>query len=161
MGTRHIKAMRRAFPWSLLLLAGCGEGVKDDHFANDVQAERVESAPVQTESAPVRVGELGPNFDACAAAGTTRHLDVAAGDKLPVRAAPFDTAAEAGAVAAGARFFVCTRSHDQRWLGIVYDESGALSPGCGVSRPLNARRAYEGPCRSGWVSSAFVKLIAG
>jgi hypothetical protein len=80
---------------------------------------------------------------------------------MQVRAAPFETAAEAGWIPAGARFFICTRSHDQRWLGVVYDEAGALSPACGVSRPVASRRGYEGPCRSGWVAAAFVKQIAG
>jgi hypothetical protein len=84
-----------------------------------------------------------------------------AGERLTVRSAPFENSAESGAVPAGARFFICSRSHDQRWLGVVYDESGALAPACGVSRPAASRRAYEGPCRSGWVSSALVKQIAG
>ena len=110
---------------------------------------------------PVRVGELGPNFNACSLAGTSRHLDVTAGDRLEVRAAPFDTAAATGGIRAGTRFFICTRSHDQRWLGVVYDEAGALSQACGVSRPVPSRRPYQGPCRSGWVSSALVKQIAG
>jgi hypothetical protein len=144
---------------AMLAVAGCGEPVADDHFANDVQARR-EAAPAPvTPAVPVKVGELGPNFDACAAIGTTRNLE--AGGRLPVRSAPFDNAQETGAVAAGARFFVCTRSHDQKWFGIVFDESGALSPACGVAAPLTARRAYEGPCRSGWVATPFVKLIAG
>jgi uncharacterized lipoprotein len=143
----------------ILALAGCGEAVKDDHFARDAKAERQESAPIAPGAVPVRIGELGPSFDACGAAGTTRHLD--AGASLPVRAAPFDTSAEIGRVAAGAQFFICTRSHDQRWMGIVYDEAGALSPACGVSSPATSRGDYSGPCRSGWVSSAFVKLIAG
>jgi hypothetical protein len=151
--------MRRALLFVPLLLAGCGEPVADDHFANDVEAERVASPPVVTPAVPVRVGDLGPNFDACTARGTTRHL--AAGAGLPVRSAPFDSAPETGTVAAGGRFFVCTRSHDQKWFGIVFDESGALSPACGVSAPVTARRPYDGPCRSGWVATPFVKLIAG
>jgi hypothetical protein len=80
---------------------------------------------------------------------------------LPVRAAPFDAAAESDAIPAGARFFVCSRSHDQRWLGVVWKETGELSAECGVSSPVTSRRAYAGPCRSGWVQAAFVKLIAG
>ena len=153
--------MRRSILLLALALAGCGEAVKDDHFANDVRAERAEPAELQPPAVPVRVGELGANFNACNAIGTSRHLDPAAEERLQVRAAPFDTAAQTGTLAAGARFFICTRSHDQRWLGIVYDEAGALSPVCGVSRPVTSRRPYAGPCRSGWVSSAFVKQIAG
>ncbi len=153
--------MRRALLIPFLFLAGCGEAVKDDHFANDVREARSEPVTAQPPAVPVRIGELGPNFNACNAAGTSRHLDAAAGERLQVRAAPFDTAAETGAIPAGARFFICARSHDQRWLGVVYDEAGALSPACGVSRPVTSRRGYEGPCRSGWISSAFVRQIAG
>jgi hypothetical protein len=133
--------------------------VRDDHFANEVRAERVEPAPVQPGAVAVRIGELGPNFAACGAAGTTRHLG--AGERLAVHAAPFDTSERSGEVPAGARFFICSRSHDQRWLGVVFEEAGTLSPACGVSRPVDSRRGYEGPCRSGWVSSALVKQIAG
>jgi hypothetical protein len=153
--------MKRALLLAVLALSACGEAVKDDHFANDVKEERAEPAVVQPPAVPVRIGEMGPNFNACNAAGTSRHLDAAAAERLQVRAAPFDTAAETGAIPAGARFFICARSHDQRWLGIVYDEAGELAPACGVSRPVFSRRDYAGPCRSGWISSAFVRQIAG
>lgn len=145
---------------ALLGLAGCGEPIRDDHYAN-----RGEAAPQAAPAAPVahvvlvRIGELGANFDACPAAGTTRHLK--AGQSLPARAAPFDSAAETGAIPSGARFFVCTRSHDQKWLGVVFDESGTLVESCGVSSPVSSRSGYQGPCRSGWVASPFVRLVAG
>jgi hypothetical protein len=151
--------MRRAFLILILGLAACGEAVRDDHFANSVDTGAEPAAPVVPGAVPVRIGELGASFDACGTAATTRHLE--AGKQLPVRAAPYEAAAEAGGIAAGSRFFVCTRSHDQRWMGVVYDESGTLAAGCGVSSPVTSRRDYDGPCRSGWVSSAFVKLIAG
>jgi len=151
--------MKRALLLLLLATAACGEAVKDDHFADDVKSERPEAAPVSTEAVPVRIGELGANFNACGAVGTTRHLGT--DPALAVRSAPFETAAETGRVAANARFFVCARSHDQRWLGIVYEASGILAPACGVSAPVTSRRAYDGPCASGWVPSAFVKLVAG
>jgi len=142
----------------LLALAGCGEAVKDDHFQRQPELAEAAPVPVRTDAVPVRVGELGANFNACGHAGTTRHL--AEGAALPVKAAPFDTAADVGRIPAGARFFVCTRSHDQRWMGVVYEEGGTLSPACGVSAPVTGRRAYQGPCRSGWVGSAFVKFVA-
>lgn len=142
-----------------LLLAGCGDGLSDDHYANKAEpAPAAQVEPMRHEVA-VRIGEMGPSFDACVHAGTTRH--VPAGGNLPVRAAPFESAQETGAVAPGARFFVCSRSQDQKWLGIVFEEKGALAPACGVSSPVTSRRNYEGPCRSGWVASAFVRLIAG
>ena len=140
-------------------LGSCGQAVEDEQFAN--RAEPVQAAPSRLVpgAVPVRIGDLGPNFAACSGAGTTRH--VAADAKLPVRPAPSEAAAEVDAIAPGARFFVCTRSLNQKWMGIVYQPGRPLTAACGVSAPVTSRRAYDGPCRSGWVSSAFVKLIAG
>ena len=145
---------------ALLTVAACGEPVDDNHFANDVDAPRAEPERTTPEGVPVRIGEGGASFNACATAGTTRHIDAATGGTMAVRAAPFDTATETGTIQAGARFFVCSRSIDQRWMGVVYDPAGTLSPSCGVSSPVATRRGYDGPCEAGWVPSAFVKLVA-
>lgn len=142
-----------------LILSACGEpATVADRAARDNEAAP-EAAVVTPESRPVRIGELGANFRACSAAGTTRNLK--AGEALPVRSSPFDNAGETGSVAGGARFFICSRSHDQKWFGIVFEEGGTLAERCGVSEPVTRRRDYDGPCRSGWVQSAFVKVIAG
>ena len=153
--------MRIAILTASLLAAACGEAVKDDHFAQDLNQQQPPAAPPASvpDAVPVRIGEMGSNFDACGTAGTTRRLDAAAA--LPVRLAPFEAAAETGRMPAGARFFICARSHDQRWFGVVYNDEGSLGEECGVSSPVTGRREYGGPCRSGWVPSAFVKLIAG
>lgn len=144
---------------TILLLAGCGEPVRDDHFSNDVEPGAAAPDAVTTGPLPVRIGEYGPNFDACATVGTTRQ--VAGGATLPVRAAPFESGRQIGTIVSGGRFFVCSRSLDQKWFGIVYDEAGGPAQGCGVSDPVTVRRSYDGPCRSGWVATPFVKLIAG
>jgi hypothetical protein len=151
--------MRRALIFPCLALAACGDPAAVGNRAAADEAAGPEADVVTPGSRAVRIGELGANFRACSAAGTTRNLK--AGEALPVRSAPFDNAAEAGSVASTARFFICTRSHDQKWFGIVYDEGGALSARCGVSEPVTRRRDYDGPCNSGWVQSAFVKVIAG
>ncbi|HEY1606611.1 MAG TPA: hypothetical protein VGF77_13545 [Allosphingosinicella sp.] len=143
---------------SALALAGCGTSVSDNNGSADQNLASA-SDTVTPVPIPVRVGELGPNFQACNADGTTRHLD--AGQSLPVRSAPFDNAPQTGAVPVDARFFVCNRSLDEKWFGIVYDKSGALASSCGVSEPADTRHDYAGPCRSGWVQSAYVKSIAG
>ncbi|HLL30847.1 MAG TPA: hypothetical protein VK403_07615 [Allosphingosinicella sp.] len=141
-----------------LALSGCGDPAAVPNRAAE-QEEIPETAVVTPGSRPVRIGELGANFRACSAAGTTRNLK--AGEALPVRSAPFENADPSGSVASRASFFICTRSHDQKWFGIVYDEDGTLAERCGVSEPVTRRLDYEGPCRSGWVQSAFVKVIAG
>jgi hypothetical protein len=154
--------MRRFVSALLLILSGCGEAVRDDHFTNaaePVEEPRPDAGALAVPPVPVRVGELGPSFAACNGVGTTRNMSSA--DGLAVRAAPFDSAAEAGRIEPGRRFFVCTRSHDQRWLGIVWPSEGELDGRCGVSAPLPRRTDYAGPCRSGWVSAASVKLVAG
>jgi len=151
--------MRPSIILICLALCACGEpATVANRAARDSEAAP-EAAAITPESRPVRIGELGANFRACGAAGTTRNLK--AGEALPVRSAPFDNAGETGSVASAARFFICTRSHDQKWFGIVFDEAGTLGERCGVSEPVTRRRDYDGPCRSGWVQSAFVKVIAG
>ena len=113
----------------------------------------------------------GPRFDACQAVGRIQGLQ---GRELDVRIAPFDAAKKKGSIRQGQQVWICTRSHDQQWHGIVYDDGdretaendagriGNLGPGeCGVSSPVRSKRNYDGPCKSGWVESNFVKLVAG
>lgn len=150
--------MRQAIFLTMLMLAGCGEAVEDNHFADDVREDRAVTT-VAIEAERVRIGELGPNFAACNAAGVARN--VAPGETLQVRAAPFDSAALVDEIRPGQRFAVCTRSHDQKWFGVVFDKGNDDATRCGVSAPVTARRAYEGPCRSGWVASPFVRLSGG
>lgn len=156
-----MKAARAGVGLILALLGACGERVTADRNTVAPDLERTERAAQTSAAAPVRIGEAGPSFRACQGAGTTRNLDAGAGGVLAVRAAPFESAATTGRIAADARFFVCARSIDQRWLGVVYEDGGTLSPGCGVSAPVARRVDYAGPCRSGWVASAFVRLVAG
>lgn len=101
------------------------------------------------------------------------------GGELPVRDAPFDGAKQVGALTDDTEVFVCTRSLDQQWLGVVVGPStsasgGAAQPGdtdaaaaeapeidCGVTRPVRSKRPYTGPCLSGWVENTFVASVAG
>jgi len=108
---------------------------------------------------PVRIGELGPHFAACNARGAVRERGSSA--PMPVRAAPFDQAAEIDRLEGQADFFICTRSQDERWFGIVYDAGGRAAERCGVAGPVAARRDYHGPCAAGWVASARVRLVSG
>ena len=141
------------------LLASCGERVSEQPSANRTESSAPAAQATTAPAMPVRIGELGPGFEACAATGTTRQLR--SGERLPVRAGPFQDAAETGGVPAGASFFICSRSLDQKWLGIVFQANGSLDESCGVSEPVPARRAYDGPCGFGWVASASVRTTAG
>ena len=145
-----------------LVLAGCAEP-QDRNASYGSTTPRYERAPVDGDllagnQTPVGVGELGPNFAACNSLGEVRERAV--DGAIQVRAAPFEPARSTGQLPAGSTFFICSRSLDQRWLGVVYDRSGQASRACGVSVPIPQRRDYEGPCESGWVPSAQVRLVA-
>ena len=145
----------------IALAGGCQEAAEpgESRGSTTPRYERAEGDASALEQAMrrVRIGEQGPSFAACNARGTTRSRS--AETMPPVRAAPYEAAHVIDSLPAGATFFICSRSLDQKWFGVVYDTGGTLSDGCGVSRPVPSRRDYSGPCQSGWVSSAFVKLV--
>ncbi len=148
---------------SVAALSGCGErapGDLDPQGSTTPAYERVESESLFSDTVtPVRIGELGPGFAACNSIGTTRDRVTTA--PMPVRAAPFEQAMAIDELAAGARFFICSRTNDQRWFGVVYDEGGEAAERCGVSDPVPSRQYYRGPCAAGWVSSTATRLISG
>lgn len=146
-----------------LVLAGCGQPVPGNGSAGSTTPPYVREeggrSTLGEAMVPVRVGEQGPSFAACAGRGASR--DPAGAEPVPVRAAPFEAAAEIDRLPTGAAFFICQRTHDQRWSGIVYDEGGTAGERCGVSAPTARRRDYAGPCAAGWVPSARVRLVSG
>lgn len=155
---------RAALLFVPLLLAGCGERVPEGRPPEGSTTppyvrDDTDPSLLNTAEQPVRVGELGPNFAACNARGAAR--DRGPQEPLPVRAAPYEAAAEIDRIGQGAEFFICSRTQDQRWFGIVYDEGGRASERCGVDGPVAARRNYAGPCAAGWVPSARVRLVSG
>ncbi|NWK98435.1 hypothetical protein DM806_22770 [Sphingobium lactosutens] len=125
----------------------------------DVPESRMD-APV---ARPVIIGEDGPRLDAC---GTLGQVTRSGSAGLPLRAAPFSDAKALAQLAEGQRAYVCTRRIDQKWLGVVVlpaPPAGNATPpaDCGVASPVERKQAYDGPCASGWVASAYVRLIAG
>jgi hypothetical protein len=147
-----------------MLLAGCdaSNSPQAGQGSTTPAYHRVEEArPLDPGTVPVRVGELGSSFPACYAMARFRDPVVEEGVAVPVSAAPFEEARETGRIAADGQFFLCSRSHDQRWLAVVWDEAEGASRRCGVSLPAARRSDYKGPCRSGWVASALVRLESG
>ncbi|HEX7782331.1 MAG TPA: hypothetical protein VF509_05960 [Sphingobium sp.] len=164
-----------AVPLLFLAVAACSDSrsVMDELPNSSIAgADREDMPETRMESAlarPVTIGEDGPRLDACGAMGVARGPGT--DGALDMRAAPFAAARRLAVLAEGRRVHVCTRSIDQRWLGVVVQPVTLQSPAdnaaeapkavdCGVSRPVEAKRAYDGPCESGWVSSAFIRLVA-
>lgn len=154
---------KRALPLFLLpALTGCYDQPVADNFGSTtpkVARPASVNSTLGAAETPVRIGELGRSFAACNAQGAVNARTAAEG--IIVRAAPFDQASEAGRLARDASFFICTRSLDQRWLGVVYGAGGRAERSCGVSAPVPSRRDYAGPCEAGWVASAQVRLTSG
>ena len=148
----------------LFALAGCGERLGRNESGGGsttpplVRADEDPSL-LGNAAVPIRVGELGPGFAACGGRGATR--DRPGAPSVPVRAAPYEANRQIDSLSAGAEFFICARTHDQHWFGIVYPRAGQSVEACGVGGPVAQRDDYDGPCGSGWVSSALVRLISG
>lgn len=150
-----------------LLVAGCSDSrdVMDELPNSSLAGAAREDVPESRMEAPlaraVTIGEDGSRLDACSGMG----MVVQAGAQgLALRAAPFADARATAQLTNGARLHLCTRSLDQRWIGVVVVppvEEGSAPIDCGLSSPVDRKQAYAGPCASGWVASAYVRLIAG
>ncbi|MEA3389506.1 hypothetical protein [Sphingobium sp. CCH11-B1] len=153
----------------LLLAPGCSrsndiyEELPNSSLAGAPRDEVPESRMDAPVSRPVTIGEDGPRLDACGALGQITRVG---GQGLSLRSAPFADAKELARLEEGRRTWICTRSLDQKWLGVVVQPVPRVGPtddaaDCGVSTPVDRKQPYAGPCPSGWVSSAYVRLIAG
>ncbi len=129
----------------------------DSALFNSIEA----TGPLAPGTRPVRIGEGGPSFGACAARGQVVNISPTGETYLPLRAAPFVEADEVARLGEGAVLFTCARSLDQRWQGVIVPPADTPDADCGVVAPIAAARNYDGPCRSGWVASSFVRSIGG
>ena len=166
-----------------MMLAGCADPEPAQKRApGGVQAgERLDAAEPSPTARAVNIGEGGARFAACQGRGRVGNLR---GRPLPVRDAPFDSAKQIGELGEDAHVFICTRSLDQQWLGVVVATEDGMKPvaaapaaamgsepsevaatpapgiDCGVTTPVRGKRPYAGPCQSGWVESTFVAVVA-
>lgn len=106
---------------------------------------------------PVRVGG-SPDLDACAGVGVVMPPRGSASGAAAVLTSPVGGGETLDRLSAGRLVHLCEGRGD--WAGIVYHADEG--PGeCGVSSPLVKRRAYGGPCRSGWMRTSRLSLAAG
>jgi hypothetical protein len=150
--------MRSLVALLCLLLAGCAGR---DSAANETTPDNEASAALTPGAEAVMIGESGPGIAACVARGRVVNLSPTGQPFLPVRAAPFAEAREVTRLSNGARLFVCTRSLDQRWRGVVLPPADHPDADCGVTQPVASAQPYDGPCQSGLVANAFLELSAG
>jgi hypothetical protein len=114
------------------------------------------SASAVPRARPVMVGGGGGvNVDPCPAFGEVRGLDSRGDNFLSVRAAPNVRAREVARLKSGEEVIVCDNSSDKKWWGVVYGRQGQ------DCRLVTAKppRPYAGPCRSGWVSGRYLRVI--
>lgn len=153
----------------LLPLGACSksndvyEELPNSSLAGAPRAEAPETRMDAPVARPVTIGEDGPRMDACGGLGRVTRSGAGG---LPVLAAPFNDAKTLGPLYDGQRVYICARTLDQKWLGVVVlavPATGEAPPAadCGVASPVERKQPYAGPCASGWVASAYVQLIAG
>lgn len=150
--------MNRSILAMALLLTACS---REGAFSNDPSLYQSNTAALTPGVQAVRVGEGGPAYPACASSGEVVNLSPEGEAYLPLRAAPFAEAEEIARLGEGAKLFLCQRSLDQRWQGVVVPPADSPQADCGVTATLASARAYTGPCKSGWVLSGFVRPVAG
>jgi hypothetical protein len=159
----------RALLILFLLLPACSktndiyEELPNSSLAGAPRDDMPESRMDAPLARPVTIGEDGPRLDAC---GVLGQVTRPGSGGLALRAAPFTDSKELARLGEGQKAWICTRSLDQKWLGVVVQPApvaanAARAPDCGVSSPVERRQPYTGPCPSGWVSSAYIRLIAG
>ena len=108
---------------------------------------------------PVMVGAEA-ELNACTSIG---HGKAA----LIVRAAPLLSARVVATLTPIHLVWICEERVNAKWYGIVYGRpalshgNSGLPPACGVNGPITERKAYRGPCKSGWVKMDAVKMISG
>lgn len=119
-------------------------------------------SPPPARPVPVMVGG-NSEMDACGSLMRIAFRTRAPGNFAAVRAAPSTSAAERQRLFTGQRVLACQTVGE--WTGIVYRTPGDGNDddisACGVSSPIARRRAYIGPCASGWVASRLLALEAG
>ena len=108
---------------------------------------------------PVMIGGT-EDFDACPSNAQVKPLNPRGDNFLSVRSRPSVKGRELARLRSGQDVWACDETADGEWTGIVYAPAGR-DISCGVGSPIAKRQAYDGPCKTGWVASRFIVIIAG
>jgi hypothetical protein len=118
------------------------------------------AAPAATGERIPRIGLSGDDLDACLSVGEVTGLNPRGDNFLTVRAEPSARGRAKDRLGSGRWIWLCDEAGG--WLGVVYSADPSERPGdCGVGTPVDRVRPYDGPCRSGWVHSRYVEVVAG
>jgi hypothetical protein len=117
------------------------------------------TAPAQQGQRPVRVGLAGNDLDACLSLAEVRGLDRNGDNTLTVRATPTRAGRVLDRLGPNRQVWVCDGDAVPGWTGIVYADRPGVE--CNVGSPVPSIQPYEGPCRTGWVFSRYLVVIAG
>lgn len=107
---------------------------------------------------PVIVGS-DDDLDACSSLGMVSGLNPKGDGFLAVRSGKNATAPLVDKLLENQKVFICNTSKDGKWLGVVYSLDNIND--CGVTSAVNPAQPYKGKCKSGWVSTRWIKLLAG
>jgi hypothetical protein len=109
-------------------------------------------------SVPTQDVMLGgdPTLDACSTYGMVSGLKDIAGNFLALRSYPGTEGAILQKLENEQGLWLCDAQ--EGWIGVVIPSQ---TMDCGTSSPITDKRAYSGPCTSGWVYGKFVSPVAG
>ena len=107
---------------------------------------------------PVQVGG-SVEWDACGSSGRVRGLKADGDGFLAVRAGPGADYRMLDKLGNGRLVYLCGSRGG--WTAVVYAAPGADAGECGVSWAIAEVEIYRGPCRSGWVNTTWIEVVAG
>lgn len=109
------------------------------------------SSSFQALAEPVIVGGDGVT-DACPSIGAVKAKKF-----IYLKESPMINAKVIDRLPAGSQLYIC--GSKASWYSVVVISKEKTN--CGVSSPIKKKSAYSGPCRSGWVETRQVELLAG
>jgi hypothetical protein len=113
------------------------------------------SSSIAAGPRPVSVGG-NEDLDACP---SLSQVGGAKSGMISVRAGPGADYAEIDRLDNGQFVYDCDASGE--WSGVVYLRGKEMAPDCGVASPMTKRAPYLGKCKSGWVRTKWLTVVAG